>query len=68
MIIKMNYQSKLINLQRVHQEKLDDIMAQESILCSSTPHSAAKHNSSAKTFGSLRTVQRYLKISREIYK
>ena len=43
-------------------------MAQESILYSSTLYPASKHNSSAKTFGSLRTVQRYLKISREIYK
>ena len=32
----MVYQSKLTNLQRVHQEKLDDIMAKESILYSST--------------------------------
>ena len=58
----------MINLLKLHLEALDDIMAQESIFYSYTLYSAAKHNSSAKTFGSFRTVQRYLKISREIYK
>ena len=58
----------MINILKLHQEKLHDIMAQESILYSFTLYSAGKHNSFAKTFGSLRTVQRYLKISTEIYK
>ena len=39
----MNYQSKLINLLRVHQEKLDDIMTKKSILYSSTLYYEAKH-------------------------